>query len=318
MSVPEPVAPLSPPPPTPPEVPPVAVLPVTHCPSCGEEVRGRYCSTCGQSLADVRVPFGKWLRDYIEDTFHVDSRMARSMGLLLTRPGALTLAYVEGQRSNYVRPFRLYLSASFLYFLVLSLVPAGTVVDVRSTRDASGEARVGLSVEVTRDARGVEPEAAPEAAPPPPRLKEDSEFKRRLNRFVESGPELARERVLHSIASTLPKAMFVLVPVFALLLRLLYRKSGRFYAEHFLFTLHFHAFAFLALAFGLVLTTLLGLGRLPVMQFFIMGYLFLALRRVHDEPRGRTAAKTAALYFGYGFLLLLTVTGAVMATIYLT
>jgi len=293
MSVPAPVPPLSPPPP---EAEPVAVLPVTHCPSCGEEVRGRYCSTCGQSLADVRVPFGKWLRDYLEDTFHVDSKLARSMGALLTKPGALTLAYVEGQRSMYVRPFRLYLSASFLYFLVLSLVPASTFVDIRSTRD----------------------DAASVAAPAAPRLNEDTEFKRRLNRFVEEGPDLARQRVFQTISSTLPKAMFVLVPVFALLLRLLYRKSGRFYAEHFLFALHFHAFAFLALALGLALKKLLGVERMPVMQFLILGYLFLALRRVHGESRGRTAFKTAVLYGGYGFLLLLTVTGAVMATIFLT
>ena len=45
------------------------------------------------------------------------------------------------------------------------------------------------------------------------------------------------------------------VPVFALLLHVLYRKSGRFYAEHFLFALHFHAFAFLALAFWRFTTT---------------------------------------------------------------
>jgi hypothetical protein len=202
-----------------------------------------------------------------------------------------------------VRPFRLYLTASFIYFLVLSIVPSANVIDMKSTREPSGAAQVGMAVES-------------EPAAPPRRLHEDTEFKRRLNRFVEN-PGEARERALHAISTTLPKALFVLVPVFALLMRLLYRKSGRFYAEHFLFALHFHAFAFLALAFGLGVTALLGLGRAPVMQLFVMGYLFLALRRVHGESRGCTAAKTAALYFGYGLLLLLTVTGTVMSSIYL-
>jgi hypothetical protein len=40
--------------------------------------------------------------------------------------------------------------------------------------------------------------------------------------------------------------MFLLLPAFALLLAVLFR--GRFYSEHFLFSVHLHAFAFLVLA----------------------------------------------------------------------
>jgi len=273
-------------------------------------VRGRFCSNCGQSHADVRVPFWKWLRDYIDDTFHLDSNLARSMGKLVRRPGALTVAYLEGERSKYVRPFRLYLTASFLYFLALSLLPPLDIIQVKAGQGAPG----GGSVTVARSV--AEPPTAAEAPAPRPMLHEDTPFKRRLNQLVAKGPEAARTRAFHAIATTLPKAMFVLVPVFALLLRLLYRKSGRFYAEHFLFALHFHAFAFLALAFGLVLSSVLGLGRAPVMQWVVVGYLFLALRRVHGQSRMRTAVKTAVLYGGYGVILLCTVVGALMANLY--
>ncbi len=44
-----------------------------------------------------------------------------------------------------------------------------------------------------------------------------------------------------------PYAMFCLMPVFALYLRLLYLRSGRRYGEHMLFALHANAFAFLLL-----------------------------------------------------------------------
>ena len=52
-----------------------------------------------------------------------------------------------------------------------------------------------------------------------------------------------KERFIHYM----PNAVFVLLPVFTLILYLLYRKSGRFFAEHSIFTLHIHAFAFVAL-----------------------------------------------------------------------
>lgn len=307
----------SPPPgprPPAPEPAPVAVLALERCPSCAEPARGRFCAKCGQSHADVRVPFGKWLRDYIDDTFHLDSNLVRSLVMLVRRPGALTAAYLEGRRSAYVRPFRLYLTASFFYFLALSLLPVPkSFINVKSGRDADG----GVTVLVGQGAElSVGQEASAPSGPPRPLLHEDTEFKRRLNRFTAKGSGAAQEQVIHAISRTMPKAMFVLVPVFALLLRLLYRKTGRFYAEHFLFALHFHAFAFLALALGAAVTAVLGVARFPVMQAVVMAYLFLALRRLHGEGRLRTAFKTAVLYGGYGLILLLTVFGTTMASIY--
>ncbi|MFL5354026.1 DUF3667 domain-containing protein [Archangium sp.] len=38
-------------------------------------------------------------------------------------PTSHVLEYLGGRRSAYVRPFRLYLTASFLYFLALSVLP---------------------------------------------------------------------------------------------------------------------------------------------------------------------------------------------------
>ena len=45
----------------------------------------------------------------------------------------------------------------------------------------------------------------------------------------------------------IPKALFFLIPVFALFLRLLYLRSPYFYEEHLVFGLHFHTFLFIAI-----------------------------------------------------------------------
>jgi hypothetical protein len=247
----------------------------------------------------VRVPFGKWLRDYIEDTFHLDSRLARSLWHLVARPGSLTQAYVEGQRSSYVRPFRLYLTASFLYLLALTFFPPNDAVRFQVAAQTE-EVKVAVDTE------------AGTPAPPPP---ERSVLLQKMLKFSAQGPEAAQAKAIHLIVTTLPKAMFVFVPVFALLLKLLYRRSGRFYAEHFLFTLHFHAFSFLTLALSLVV--LRGSVR-PLAQVILLSYLFLALRRVYGQSRVRTFLKAGFLWASYGVLLLIAVAGGLLATVYFT
>jgi len=72
----------------------------------------------------------------------------------------------------------------------------------------------------------------------------------RVAAFSQLAPE-ARNHVLRGgLVSNAPRAMLLLIPVFAGLLMLLYR--SRYYGEHLLTALHFHSFAFLLLLPGLV------------------------------------------------------------------
>ena len=64
------------------------------------------------------------------------------------------------------------------------------------------------------------------------------------------GDDLAQQ-MNSSIVRNLPKGVFLLVPVFALVLRLYYLRRKRRYAEHFVFALHVPAFAFLILSVGI-------------------------------------------------------------------
>ena len=66
--------------------------------------------------------------------------------------------------------------------------------------------------------------------------------------------EAAKERMINGVFGKLPGAMLVLVPVFALLLKLFYVFKRRLYMEHVIVVLHSQAFLFL----WLLLLTLLG------------------------------------------------------------
>lgn len=72
----------------------------------------------------------------------------------------------------------------------------------------------------------------------------------------EEAQRQARERMLSGIFGMLPQAMVVMIPIFALLLKLFYVFKRRLYMEHFIVALHSHAFLFLALLLAVLLDTL--------------------------------------------------------------
>ena len=65
----------------------------------------------------------------------------------------------------------------------------------------------------------------------------------------------AMQRMINGVFGALPPAMFVLIPVFAILLKLFYVFRRRLYMEHLIVALHSHAFMFLSL----LLITLAGM-----------------------------------------------------------
>ena len=96
--------------------------PVTQgepCRNCGGPIGDRYCTRCGQLASNFHRPFFSLVTSSLADTFALDSRLWRSVPLLLFRPGRMTRNYLDGQRARYVPPFRLFLLASVLFFLTV-------------------------------------------------------------------------------------------------------------------------------------------------------------------------------------------------------
>lgn len=96
------------------------------CRNCGTMVDDKYCPKCGQLAASFHRPVWSLVGETISDTFTLDGRLARTVPVLLFRPGRLTKQYTEGKRARYVPPFRLFLLASLLFYLMLfTLVTPG-------------------------------------------------------------------------------------------------------------------------------------------------------------------------------------------------
>ena len=102
-----------------------------RCHDCDTPYSGRFCPKCGQKDQPLQQPVHHFVRDATVELFGVDGRLWPSLRLLITKPGSLTEAYIRGQRSRYVRPLRLYLSATLLFFFLLSIVDPATRLELQ-------------------------------------------------------------------------------------------------------------------------------------------------------------------------------------------
>ncbi|MBX3637278.1 MAG: DUF3667 domain-containing protein, partial [Rubrivivax sp.] len=186
---------------------------------------------------------GEFLQQFGGAYFATEGALWRTLKLLLARPGELTRQYLAGRRRHYVLPLRLYLSISLVVLLALR-VSAGWNIDEALQVDVGerkatvgaldlGSARVGLDNGVFF-CEGM-----------PAWLCK--RFQRRLD--VDAKALLAQIPQLgERVVANLGAAMFVMLPAFALWLKLLYLNRRLHYTEHLVFALHVHAFWFVALA----------------------------------------------------------------------
>ena len=92
------------------------------CPNCQSPVEGAYCSTCGQKNQPLRQPLHRFIQEAFTEYVGLDGRLWRTLGYLLFRPGRLTVEYLEGRRTRLLRPLRIYLTATILFFFLLSVL----------------------------------------------------------------------------------------------------------------------------------------------------------------------------------------------------
>jgi Protein of unknown function (DUF3667) len=100
---------------------PVAAVPGA-CASCGEGLLGDFCHRCGERrMRPDELALRAFARDVASEVGDLDSRLYRSLGHLLLRPGFLTAEFLAGRRRAYVGPLKLFLVAFAAMLLVQKL-----------------------------------------------------------------------------------------------------------------------------------------------------------------------------------------------------
>lgn len=108
----------------------------------------------------------------------------------------------------------------------------------------------------------------------------------------------------------------LLIPLIAGVLKLLYIRRKRRYVEHFIFSLHLHAFVFIVqLLTALILLVNDALYLHLVNTIVISIYFLFALKRVYKQGWWKTLAKAVLLGWSYFFLLIFTMSIAAVIAV---
>ena len=276
------------------------------CLNCGAALNGPFCSQCGQRDIPPYPSIRELAMETVSEFSGWDGRLLNTVRTLLLRPGLLTHEFLEGRRARYISPLRLYLSVSVLYFLAAAAAPN---LQLANGRSLSG-IQIGVS---TGAASSTAPQRVATAANDAlGRGQPMTEAERQAAlKDIQRAPKLMRpflRRVVgdpngfkHGLMETMPKMLFVLLPIFAGIVALFYH--GRKYPEHLYFAIHLQAFIFIALGLTLlakfpgsvplaVVVTLLCIAWIPV-------YATRAFMRVYGSSLVSTLLKElgiAALY----------------------
>lgn len=367
------------------------------CENCGRPREERFCSQCGQNDRTYSRSLFPVLGELVRESFEFDGRLARTLKLLLLKPGSLSTEFSHNRRASYMTPVRLYLFTSVVCFLTASLVmsrapnpleeepeqdlraslaeiPAevmdslqavvpgfqlqidGEDVPVSMEISESGiaalranlepsqhgklddllkresaratqmalaflaaafdsEARAS-SVDGRQGAPGPDEDAAPgeDVAPEedvapvaggPPAgdavvLPTSRGFLARmsLNSFVDlmHDPDAFTERIIGNLSI----AMFFLLPVYALMLAVLYWRKKRYYIEHLVFGMHVHSFLFIVVTLMLIasITPMGAAGQgwtQGILGLAVLAYPIIALRRFYGNGWFVTLVKAFVL-----------------------
>ena len=272
----------------------------THCANCGAALADRYCGRCGQD-SHVSLSFGHFLHEFVEGLFHVDSSLWRTLRTLVTRPGLLTEQYLGGKRRAYSPPFRAYLVISVVYFI------AASMFDTPTSRVVSAGGREMQASD-----------CAQLAANPGWMLRFVPDLEGRCVRALSD----ERRALTAAMENLLPKVMFAVLPLVALVQFWVYRRQRPLYLENLVFVLHFQSFFYLigtlALPLAAGIAALAGpaarAGELFDFALYVWSvvYLFVATRRVYRAGTLKTLLGLAALAAAYMVFYVLGISVASM------
>jgi hypothetical protein len=300
------------------------ITPAKLCKNCGHRLHGEYCSHCGQEHTESAVPGHEMLREFLKDEFHFDFRIVRTIIPILFRPGFLSAEYAAGRRVRYVPPLRTYVFISIILFgLIASQARKSPLITSDKIITGTGVHKpkepVNLNFTFSNDTAKIAIEdtlltgeqlrdsvlAEIEAAMGDSAGRQESDFEKKVKQGLVKLTE-DREKFLEQLLERSAQAMFLLMPVFALILKLLYIRRKRRYLEHLVFALHSHSHAFLMFLI-VAAGNLAGWAWLqPWLKWPLIAipiYFFLGMKKFYGQSWGKTLAKYLLLLGGYGLAL---------------
>jgi hypothetical protein len=306
------------------------------CPNCHTvfaNENSNFCAHCGQENHTHKLPVKHFLMELVESFTHFDTKFVATFKDLIFTPGLVIQNFNDNKRTRYVPPIRIYAFMSFAFFLFFSLAVSSEIENESMTLKTKPNKTISLRTNIFGTDTKVDTLTSRELSERLSLTNEliDSTFRSKkiptnwLNTRVIhttiklTKGELALTDLFEKFIKYITYSVFILMPIFALLLMLFYRKRNYYYSEFLVFSIYFHTLLFGAFGFLMLLIGPLPfdykLNKVGVILFFGMSiYLGLALKRVFGDSTAKTVVKTLLLSLVYAVLLLISIVSLVLGT----
>lgn len=257
-----------------------------ECRNCGAPLKGEFCHECGQSAKVIRRPTLEILKEATSHLLHLDSKLFITFKLLLFKPGRLALDWTNGKRARYVPPFRLYIIASFFLFLFVSFANRDVEMEVAQFH-ANAEEVQELQTELDK-------------------ARENNDWLTAI--FLQGAVEAIDDPAEYNrkMIKNLPKAAFLLLPVFALIHMLINIRQQRYYVDYLVYSLNFHSFSFALITFNMLILFLIPKIAVisAVLYLPIPAYSIIGFRTFHSQGWLKSSLKAILALAIYCIVLL--------------
>lgn len=136
----------------------------------------------------------------------------------------------------------------------------------------------------------------------------DYEGRKKLSSYIAMcrAPEMA----ISNIMKYLSWMFFILLPVFALILKLFYIRRNKLFVKHLIFSIHLHSYLFFILIIVTSLKLLFDSGLsviTGILLFTFPVYFIIAIRKFYGQTYGKVFLKFIGVSFVYNLVLLSSV-----------
>ena len=306
--------------------------PNEFCLNCGTKLLDTFCQHCGQKDIAKRQTLGELLTNFISSFWSYEGKFFKTIKFLIIKPGFLATEYNAGKRESYYHPARMYVFISFVFFLLLTVLPSEDLKKSIVKADFSDEEEKGermrdsiksmvdsiktvskksdnsdftiIGDHTTRKSYDSAQAALPLSKRHGWLMKRLSLRSIEINEKYKGKSKEFINDFRNAFFDNFSKVLFWLLPFFALLLKLLYVRRDYFYSEHLVFSIYYYNFFYFAGSLQVIA------GTVPFLQwattfigFWIVLYLLFAMKRMYQQSWRKTILKYTIFFFSFFVLV---------------